>query len=128
MKSGEVPASLRSWFVVHFVADILFAIPMIVAPTFTLTLFGWPSVDPVTTRLVGAALIGIGGQSLLGRNEDISVYRAMLSLKCLWSGAAVLGLVVSIAQGAPVMTWAFLAIFVTFALIWNYYRLRLRSA
>jgi hypothetical protein len=127
MKSGEVPSSLRTWFVVHFVADMLFAIPMMVAPTFTLTLFGWPSVDPITTRLVGAALVGIGGQSLLGRHEDVSVYRAMLSLKCLWSGAAVLGLIVSIAQGAPVMAWAFLAIFVTFAMIWNYYRIRLRS-
>ena len=125
MKDQAVPDSLRRWFVAHFVADILFAVPMIVAPVFTLRAFGWSAVDPVTTRLVGAALVGIGVQSLLGRDEGIEVYRAMLSLKCLWSAAAVLGLALSIAQGAPTMTWGFLAIFVSFAIVWNYYRLTL---
>lgn len=126
MKPVEVPPSLRRWFLVHFVADLLFAVPMIVAPTATLRAFGWTVVDPVTTRLVGAALVGIGVQSLLGRQEGVEVYRAMLSLKCLWSGAAVVGLALSIAQGAPTMTWGFLAIFVTFAIVWNYYRITLR--
>jgi hypothetical protein len=125
MSDSAVPSSLRRWFVVHFVADVLFAVPMIIAPVFTLRLFGWSAVDPVTTRLVGAALVGIGVQSLLGRGEGVEAYRAMLSLKCLWSGAAVVGLALSIAQGAPAMTWAFLAIFVTFAGVWNYYRVRL---
>ena len=128
MTDPAVPDSLRRWFVVHFVADVLFAAPMIVAPEATLRMFGWTAVDPVTTRLVGAALVGIGVQSLLGRGEGVEVYRAMLSLKCLWSGAAVLGLSVSIAQGAPLMTWAFLAIFVAFAGVWNYYRLALRRS
>ncbi|MFO0604825.1 MAG: hypothetical protein U0324_16710 [Polyangiales bacterium] len=125
MTDPAVPESLRRWFVVHFVADLLFAVPMIVAPEATLRLFGWTAVDPVTTRLVGAALVGIGVQSLLGRGEGREVYCAMLSLKCLWSGAAVVGLAASIAQGAPVMTWAFLAIFVAFAALWNYYRIAL---
>ncbi len=126
MRPVEVPPSLRRWFFVHFVADLLFAVPMIVAPGPTLRAFGWTAVDPVTTRLVGAALVGIGVQSLLGRQEGVEVYRAMLSLKCLWSGAAVVGLGLSIAQGAPTMTWGFLAIFVTFAIVWNYYRITLR--
>jgi hypothetical protein len=126
MSDQAVPTSLRRWFVAHFVADIVFAVPMIVAPVLTLRAFGWSAVDPVTTRLVGAALIGIGVQSLLGRDEDVEVFRAMLTLKCLWSGAAVVGLALSIAQGAPAMTWGFLAIFVSFAGVWNYYRLRLR--
>jgi len=128
MNDPAVPASLRRWFVVHFVADVLFAAPMIVAPDATLRMFGWTTIDPVTTRLVGAALVGIGVQSLLGRSEGVDVYRAMLSLKCLWSGAAVVGLALSLAQGAPAMTWAFLVVFVTFAAVWNYYRLALRRA
>ena len=128
MRQAEVPQSLRHWFVAHFVADVLFAAPMIVAPDATLRAFGWTVVDPVTTRLVGAALVGIGVQSLLGHREGVEVYRAMLSLKCLWSGAAVVGLALSIAQGAPPMTWGFLAIFVSFAMVWNYYRITLRRA
>ncbi len=126
VSNETVPSGLRRWFVVHFVADIVFAVPLILAPEATLRLFGWRVIDPVTARLVGAALVGVGVQSLLGRGEGVEAYRAMLSLKCLWSGAAVLGLTLSIAQGAPPMTWAFLAIFVAFAALWNYYRLALR--
>ena len=59
-----VPSSLRSWFVVHFVADIVFALPLFLAPQWTLTLLGWRAVDPIATRLVAAALFGIGIQSL----------------------------------------------------------------
>lgn len=126
-RSGmDIPASLRRWFVVHFIVDIAFAVPLMVGPVSTLRLLGWTTVDPVATRLVGAALAGIGIQSLLGRNESSDAFRAMLGLKCIWSGAAVVGLALSMAQGAPPLTAALLAIFVVFAVVWNYYRLQLR--
>ena len=121
-----IPPALRRWFVLHFAADLVFAIPLVLAPAPTLHLLGWTTIDPVTTRLVGAALAGIGVQSFVGRNEAIDAFRAMLRLKCIWSGVAILGLALSIFEGAPPLTWAFLAIFVGFAAVWNYYRLRLR--
>ena len=124
-KSSEVPASLRRWFVVHFWADMLFAVPLFVAPAWFLGLCGWTAVDPVTARLVAAALFGIGIQSLLGRDESQGAFRAMLNLKCIWSGAALLGFAVSLAQGAPPMTWAFVVVFAGFATVWNTYRVRL---
>ena len=77
-----VPSSLRCWFVVHFVADIAFALPLFLAPQWTLTLLGWRAVDPIATRLVAAALFGIGIQSLLGRDEDAATFRALLNLRC----------------------------------------------
>lgn len=125
MEANQVPASLRRWFVLHFWADMLFAIPLFVAPAWFLGLCGWTTVDPVTARLVAAALFGIGIQSLLGRHESRGVFRAMLTLKCIWSGAALAGFAVSLAQGAPPMTWAFVAIFAGFTTVWNTYRVRL---
>jgi hypothetical protein len=119
---------LRRWFVVHFLADIVVAIPLLIAPAAFLRALGWTTVDPVAARMVAAALAGIGVESLLCRNDSIDVFRAMLRLKCIWSAAAVAGLTFSIAQGAPPVTWAVLAVFVTFAAVWNYYRLRLRAA
>jgi hypothetical protein len=124
---ATVPTSLRRWFVVHFVADLIFAIPLVVAPVATLRALGWTTIDQVAPRLVGAALAGIGIESLLGRNDSVDAFRAMLRLKSIWSGVAVLGLALSLLQGAPPMTWAFLAIFVGFAVLWNYYRIRLRA-
>jgi hypothetical protein len=112
---------------VHFVADILFAIPLLIAPELLLRPLGWTAVDPVTSRVVGAALVGIGGESLLGRNADLASFRTMLRLKVLWSGTVILGLILSLAQGAPWGTWAFLAIFVGFSGLWMYWARRLRN-
>lgn len=50
----------------------------------------------------------------------------MLRLKCVWSATAIAGVALSIAQGAAPAAWAVLAVFVGFAVVWNYYRLRLR--
>lgn len=122
-----VPRSLRTWFVIHFVADILFALPLLLFPGFFLALFGWTTVDPVTSRVVGAALVGIGGESLLGRDADLASFRTMLRLKILWSGAAVLGFVLSLAQGAPWGTWIFLGIFTAFSGLWMYWSRRLSA-
>jgi len=59
MKSTEkqVPNSLRVWFVIHFIVDMLFAIPLLFFPEFLMPLLGWDVVDPVMSRLVGAAIL-----------------------------------------------------------------------
>ena len=127
MKSAEekVPGSLRVWFVIHFAVDMLFAIPLLFFPEILLSLLGWKVVDPITSRLVGAALLGIGGESLLGRNASKEVFLAMLNLKILWAVGAVLGIALGIAAGGPPLAWALLAVFATFLGIWIYYRSKL---
>lgn len=125
---NEVPKNLRTWFIVHFAADIAFAIPLMFFPVQFLQLFGWTAVDPVSARLVAAALIGIGVESLLGRNAGIASFRTMLRLKSLWSGSAIIGLTISIIEGAAKGAWLFLAIFLAFFALWfsNWLRLRQR--
>ncbi|HAN30008.1 MAG TPA: hypothetical protein DCQ06_00285 [Myxococcales bacterium] len=127
-QDSSVPAALRSWFVVHFVADMLFALPLFFAPEQALTLVGWLAVDPITTRLVGAALFGIGIESYLGRNADRDRFRGMLNLKVIWSATASIGIAWSMFEGAhdrPVAGWLFLATFVAFHALWVYWRIRL---
>lgn len=124
----EVPASLRKWFVVHFVADVVFALPLLFAPRAFLTTLGWTEVDPISARLVGAALMGIGVQSLLGRDETLEAFRGMLNLKIIWSATATVGIAVSVLQGGPKMGWAFVGIFAAFNVLWTTYRVRLRAA
>lgn len=129
MPENRVPDKLVTWFVIHFIVDILIAVPLMIAPTAALTLLGWQSVDPFTTRLVAAALFGIGIESFLGRNSGAEIYLHMLRLKIIWSIAAVLGILISIlqnAQGRPPFAWVFLAVFVMFNFVWVYWRRRLR--
>jgi hypothetical protein len=119
-----VPRALRFWFIIHFFADILAAIPLFVKPEL-LVLFGWNVVDPYTTRLVAAALFGIGIESWIGRNAKAETYKNMLNLKIIWSATAALGILLSIiqgAQGTPAAALAVLVIFVVFHFIWVYWR------
>ncbi|MFA9402559.1 MAG: hypothetical protein ACERKY_05780 [Anaerolineales bacterium] len=124
--SRDVPKSLRVWFVIHFVLDIIIAIPMLLVPELLLPLLGWSVVDPITSRLVGAALLGIGVESLIGRNASRDVFKAMLNLKILWASGAILGIGLGLMVGGPPIAWIFLAIFTGFLGLWSYYRVKLR--
>ncbi len=125
---APLPRGLRTWFVVHFVADLVTALPLFFFPRQVLQSLGWGAVDPLATRLVAAALFGIGIQSLLGRAEGPEAYRGMLNLKLIWSSSASVGLALSLAEGAPPAAWAFLAIFVGFFFVWLRYRMALRQS
>lgn len=127
MHSTSVPASLRTWFVIHFVADALFGLPLFIAPVASLKMFGWTMIDPVATRLVASAFIAIGTTSLLTRTTDASSFRSLLILKLIWSAVALFGLLLNVLNGAPAFTWAAVGIFVVFFIVWAYYYQRLGS-
>jgi hypothetical protein len=125
-KINTVPNGLRTWFVIHFVADVLFAVPLLFFPQVLLNLFGWETYDPIMTRLVGAALMGIGVESLLGRNADVDTFRGMLNLKVIWASGALFAFAVGIAEGAASIAWGLMGIFAVFWCVWVYYRMKLR--
>jgi len=122
----EVPNSLRTWFVIHFAVDMLTGIPLLLFPELVMPLLGWETIDPITSRVVGAALMGIGIESYLGRNASTEVFRAMLNLKVIWSSSAILGIGLGIWKGGPQTGWQFLGIFLIFWVVWIYYWRKLR--
>ena len=124
----EVPVALRRWFVAHFAIDWLVGVPLFLAPEAILRLFGWHPVDPITTRLFAAALLGIGGQSWLGRHGGIREFTGMLNLKIIWAASASLGLLIGGLTGGPILTWLGLGVFLAFLALWLFWRLRLRRA
>ena len=117
----HLPKGLRTWFVIHFVVDMFIGIPLLFFPDLIMPWFGWEQVDPITSRLVGAALLGIGGESLLSRNASVEVFKTMLSLKIIWAVGAITAIGLGIAAGGPSLAWGFLAVFVVFLFIWLYY-------
>jgi hypothetical protein len=126
MNIKAIPNGLRTWFVIHFVADMLFGIPLLFFPRLLLPLLGWTTYDPLTSRLVGAALMGIGLESLLGRNASAETFRAMLNLKIIWASSAIFAILAALFEGSPPASWAFLGIFIVFWGVWVYYRVKLR--
>lgn len=123
----KVPNNLRTWFIIHFYADMIFGIPLLLFPELIMPMLGWTALDPISTRVVGAALMGIGIESYLGRNASIEVFRAMLNLKVIWSSSAILGISLGLWQGGASAGWLFLGIFVIFWFVWVYYWRKLRE-
>jgi len=121
----KIPAGLRTWFLIHFIVDMLFAIPLLFFPEVIMPWFGWEYVDPVMSRLVGAALLGIGGESLFSRTAALDTFRALLRLKIIWAGGAVLALGLGLLSGGPLAAWGFLAVFMGFLGVWIYYSIQL---
>ena len=118
---------LSYWFIAHGIVDILFAIPLMVVPETFLEALGWQVVDPFVARVVGAALIGIGGESLIAMRAEFYSVKRMLELKILWSIAAIVGLIVSaaIAESLPWGVWPIGAIFLIFSVVWVIWRIRI---
>jgi hypothetical protein len=122
-----VPRALRAWFTFHFWVDIIFAAPLFIAPRWSLGLLGWTEIDPSTARITAAALFAIGIQSLLGRDEPRSTYRAFLTLKVIWSTLATVGLTISALEGGPAATWALALFWAVFCGAWWTWRVRLAA-
>ena len=119
---NTVPTSLKNWFIFHFWADMLFAIPLFIAPTFTLTNFGFTVIDPLTARIVASAFLAIGGSSYLLRNKGVETYSTLLTLKIIWSSFAIFGTILAIIQGAPLFAFAIIGIYLLFLCAWIYYK------
>lgn len=83
--------------------------------------FGWTVFDPIMPRLVGAALLGIGGESLFSRNASAEVFKVMLRLKIIWAIGAIVAIGFGIAVGGPSLAWIFLGIFVIFLIVLLFY-------
>lgn len=126
-----VPAALRFWFVLHFAIDIIVALPLFFAPREVLVLFGWIAIDPFAARLAAAALMGIGIESLLGRNAGSEAFKGMLQLKLIWSAFATVGLAWSTIEGNlkyPFIGWLLTGTFAAFHVLWWYWLFRLKSS
>lgn len=124
---SRVPPLLSQFFVLHCIADLLFAVPLFAVPELFLQTLGWQHVDAYTARITAAALFGIGIESWRSRHASLATFRSLLDMKVMWSLACVAGIALSIlqkAQGAPLAAWGFLLIFVSFNIIWTYWRIR----
>ena len=116
----KVPKGLVIWFKIHFLVDMIFGIPLLLLPEFTLNLFGIFAGEMVTARLIGAGLIGIGGASLL--TKKLEAYKIMLNLKIIWSLSAILALILSTIYGSPKIVYLLIMIFGIFSAVWIYYK------
>ncbi len=120
-----VPKSLKNWFTIHIIADLIFGIPLFLFPVQFLSYlyWSWSPIDPLATRIVGAALIGIAALSYYcNRSNNLEVFRVALKFKSVWGSLAFLATAYAALTGGSPFVWFAVAVFLTFAVVWNYYR------
>jgi hypothetical protein len=118
--------SLRYTFLVHAVVALLFGLPLLVAPGRFLDLFGWLPIDPIMSRMYGAALLGLGWGSYRGwRAAARSDVEILVQVEAVFTVLAVLGIVRHLLGGSwPWYVWMIFIVFLLFAIAWIYHWVR----
>jgi hypothetical protein len=104
---------------------MVFALPLLLFPEQFLALLNWEPIDPFMSRLVGAALMGIGFGGFVNRNVSVEAYVVMLNMKIIWSISAIMLILITMISGGPVFGWFILFLFMIFAVVWIRYRVQL---
>jgi hypothetical protein len=137
----QISKGLRNLFFVHAIVGAIFGIPLFLFPGRFLTLVGWRPewvelpplelglsipgttfVDPVTTRLLGAAMIALAFSSLLGwRASDWSELRYLVALEAIFCVLGVIGILIPLPRlgwTMPTIGWVTMILLAIFAMAW----------
>ena len=115
--------SLRYTFLIHVVVSLIFGAALLLAPGRTLGLFGWAPIDPLISRLLGAALLALAWSSYRGWGassyEQVSV---LVEMEVIFTVFGSVGLLRHLIKAwYPWYVWFVFAVLVVFAIAWTYH-------
>jgi len=137
----NISKGLRTTFLVHMIFAAIFGITLFLIPGRTLTLLGWVPemiqipqtelsapgtifVDPVISRVLGAALLGLAFSSFQGwRAQKWGEVALLVELEfvfCTLGVIAFLGGWYHMNRAMPLIGWVIMVILMSFALIWGF--------
>ena len=112
--------TLKTLFLVHAVVALIFGLPMLIAPGRLLTALGWAPIDPIVSRLLGAALLAMAWSSFRGwQTDDRARVALILETEVVLDVLSCVGLLRHLLFGAyPVLPWLVFGIYAIFAVAW----------
>ncbi len=112
--------ALRRLFAVHAVVASVSGALLLVAPGRTLLALGWWPIDPIISRLLGAALLGMAWSSVRGwQSAQRPRVQLVLELEAVFAVLACVGLLRHLLfANWPLMVWLLLGVLVAFAASW----------
>ncbi len=114
--------STRYTFLIHAIIAALFGIPMLIIPGEFLPLFGWTAdfIDPLVSRVLGAAIIAMAWSSYRGwRATDWEQVNIVIEAEAMFAVLAAIGLLRHlIGYSWPAGVWLIFGLFVVFAVAW----------
>ena len=115
--------SLRYTFLIHVVVSLIFGAALLLAPGRFLGVFGWAPIDPLISRLLGAALLALAWSSYRGWGassyEQVSVLVEMEVIFTVFGSVRLLSHLIK--AWYPWYVWFVFAVLVVFAIAWTYH-------
>lgn len=122
----EVSKLLKLTFLIHFFVAVIFGLVFLVIVELYVDIVGWPYLDPVTGRVLGAVFLGLAASSLLcWRETRWESVKIVVQMEVAWSalGVAVHFFFAFTDPSLPFMIWvqAGILIFFLVAFMWFYW-------
>ena len=115
--------SLKYTFLIHVAVSLIFGAALLLAPGRFLGLFGWAPIDPLISRLLGAALLALAWSSYRGWGgssyEQVSVLVEMEVIFTLFGSVGMLRHLLK--SWYPWYVWFVFSVLVVFAIAWIYH-------
>ena len=121
--------ALKYTFSVHVVFAVVFGLPLLLAPGRTLGLFGWAPIDPLISRLFGAALLALGWGSVRGAQAmEVVQVKTLIEMELVFTVLGCVGLLRHLLFAHwPWYVWTIFVILAAFAVAWFVQWLRIRK-
>jgi hypothetical protein len=121
--------ALKIVFLVHAVLSAVAGAILLIVPGRFLELLQWAPIDPLLTRVLGAALLALAWTSFYGwREADRKQLGIIVQMEAICTVLACVGLLRHLAVGHwPWQPWLVFAVFAVFALAWILFLIPRRS-
>ncbi len=111
---------LKNTFLVHAVLSGVLGLVMLTVPGRFLQMIGWGPVDPILSRILGAALLALAWGDYRGwRGADQTATKLFVEMQLAFAVLSALGVLRHLLAGRwPVMVWLLFVGCVVFAALW----------
>jgi hypothetical protein len=111
---------LKPVLLVHMVVALILGALLLLIPGKFLGAIGWAPVDPIISRILGAALLAMAwGNFRLWRGGTPAETRLWVEFGLAFDGLAAIGVLRHLVVGRwPAMVWILFVVLALFALVW----------
>ncbi|MGD8462614.1 MAG: hypothetical protein PVI09_01985 [Anaerolineae bacterium] len=121
--------ALKTTFLVHALIAAASGAVLLLIPGRFLLWLGWAPIDPIMSRLLGAALLALAWSSFQGwRAREWADVATLVQAEAVFTVLACVGLLRHLLFGRwPLMVWLLFAVFAAFAVAWIVFLVRHRE-
>ncbi len=119
----KISAGFKTLFLVHFIAALIFGLPLLLVPAAFMGILGVSLTEPETFRLVGAAVLSFGASSWYTyKAAEWEKVKIVVQTEIVWTVLAVLTILYGLLfAGIPSAYWLNAAIMAGFAAAFIYF-------